>query len=546
MATDRKPAAARAAAGFLLVAAGLTALLLLSGCDGSRTGTAAAPAATGTAGAAADAPAADTDAGASGIAWHDGDVDSAFAAATASGKPVLLYWGAEWCPDCKQLKSSVFTRADFVARTRLFVPVYLDGDLPGAQAWGDTFRVTGYPTLVILTPDRREITRIAGGMDLNLYATALDNALGDVRPVAEVVDLALAAEAPLGADDCRRLAYHGFGLEDADVFPPALLGRALRNAAARCPAEPAALRVRLQLLAAAQAAVTAAAPGADVAAVRAALAGTSAAIADDAAPGNIDVLNTFPAGFFAAARTADPAAAAVLGTRWDAVARGAAADARYSPADQLFAERLRVVAAAGLADDGKAPPALAAATLARADELLAKHPKGFVHASIVNAALMLYADLGEWERSRDLLKAEAATSKNAHYYLGHLAQVEEVLGNRDEALRLLGEAYARSAGTATRAQWGYDYLRGLLRLSPDDTAAIAATGRELLDGLGTRENVHRRTRQRLTKVGAELGAWATTPERQTTLRQLSTRLGEVCAAGAGPVDASCTTLWPAG
>jgi protein disulfide-isomerase len=517
------------AAATVLVAA------LLAAC-GPRD--AAAPAAPATAPATAPAEAA--------IDWFKGDVDAAFAAASAAGKPVLLYWGAEWCPDCKQLKSSVFTRADFVARTRLFVPVYLDGDLPGAQAWGDTFRVTGYPTLVILTPDRREITRIAGGMDLNLYATALDNALGDVRPVAEVVDLALAADAPLGADDCRRLAYHGFGLEDADVFPPAILGRALRNAAARCPAEPAALRVRLQLLAAAQVAAAAAAPGADATVVRAALTQTSAAIADDAAPGNIDVLNGFPAGFFAVARAADPAAAAALGTRWDAVARGAAADARYSPADQLFAERLRVVAAAGLAADGKAPAELATATLARADELLAKHPKGFVHASIVNAALMLYADLGEWERSRDLLKTEAATSKNAHYYLGHLAQVEEVLGHRDEALRLLGEAYARSAGTATRAQWGYDYLRGLLRLSPDDTVAIATTGRELLDGLGTRENVHRRTRQRLAKVGAELGAWATTPERRAILRQLSARLGEVCAAGTGPVDPSCATLWPSG
>src|SRR5688572_15422495 len=45
-----------------------------------------------------------------GIAWFDGDVDAAFAAAQASNKPVLLYWGAKWCPPCKQLKSAVFSR----------------------------------------------------------------------------------------------------------------------------------------------------------------------------------------------------------------------------------------------------------------------------------------------------------------------------------------------------------------------------------------------------------------------------------------------------
>ena len=78
-----------------------------------------------------------------GIAWYEGNVDAAFAAGRASNKPVLLYWGAEWCPPCKQLKSAVFTRPDFIEKSRLFVAVHLDGDLPDAQKWGDVFRVTG-------------------------------------------------------------------------------------------------------------------------------------------------------------------------------------------------------------------------------------------------------------------------------------------------------------------------------------------------------------------------------------------------------------------
>ena len=66
------------------------------------------------------------------ILWHAGDIDSAFAAARAARKPVLLYWGADWRPPCSRLKATVFRRPEFVERTRQFVAVDLDGDEPGA------------------------------------------------------------------------------------------------------------------------------------------------------------------------------------------------------------------------------------------------------------------------------------------------------------------------------------------------------------------------------------------------------------------------------
>ncbi|MEO8225691.1 MAG: thioredoxin family protein, partial [Gammaproteobacteria bacterium] len=185
-----------------------------------------------------------------GIAWFDGSVESALAAAEATNKPVLLFWGAQWCPSCKQLKASVFTRPDFIEKSKLFVAVYLDGDLPDAQKWGDTFEITGYPTLLILKPDRTEVTRLAGGMDLTLYARVLDSALGDVRPVKEIVDLAADGQEPLAADDCRRLAYHAFDLEDDAVFAAARLASAFEGAAERCPANLVRERARFTILAA--------------------------------------------------------------------------------------------------------------------------------------------------------------------------------------------------------------------------------------------------------------------------------------------------------
>ena len=89
----------------------------------SDTRKAAPPAAVDLASVHADTP---------GIAWFKGDVDAAFKSARAANKPVLLYWGAQWCPPCKQLKSAVFSRPDFIEKSKLFVAVYLDGDLPDA------------------------------------------------------------------------------------------------------------------------------------------------------------------------------------------------------------------------------------------------------------------------------------------------------------------------------------------------------------------------------------------------------------------------------
>ena len=118
-------------------------------------------------------------------------------AAQAENKPVFVYWGAKWCPPCNQVKATLFNRQDFIERSRAFVPVYVDGDSPGAQKLGARFKVSGYPTMVLFNPQGQELTRLPGEVDPGRYTQVLTLGMNAQRPVKAVLADALAGGAGL-------------------------------------------------------------------------------------------------------------------------------------------------------------------------------------------------------------------------------------------------------------------------------------------------------------------------------------------------------------
>lgn len=480
------------------------------------------------------------------IAWFKGGVDEAFRAAQAANKPVLLYWGAQWCPPCKQLKSAVFNRPDFIEKSKLFVAVYLDGDLPDAQKWGDVFRVTGYPTVLVLRPDRAEITRVAGNMDLSLYARVLDDALGDMSPLADVLERAVRAEAPLGAADCRRLAYHAFGLDDEGIFEPARLQVAFENAARLCPPELAKERTRFLLLAAAEAAglqkdVLERGGKADRALTMLILRVNESSRDRELTLANADALRGLPKEFYLAVRQTVPQISAELRERVMAVADAATASDKFAPADQLAAQLIKIRLAKAYAPDGATPTDVRTVALQSAEKMLAAQHEPYVRAGIVNSAINIYIALDDWPRARDLLAQEAKTSNTPHYYLGDLADVEEKLGNESRSLELLAEAYAKAKGPASRFQWGYQYLDGLLRLAPEDTATIEKVGLQVIGELDGPNRVHRRTLSRIQRLDKRLREWKTTPARGAVVERFRGALLGACekSPGSSTVSDAC-------
>ena len=493
-----------------------------------------------TANAAAPDAAADA-----GIVWIEDGMDAGLARAGRERRPLLVYWGAGWCPPCQQLQATVFQRRDFIERSRQFIAVHLDGDDPGAQRWGERLRVQGYPTLLVLDPQGREVQRIAGGMDLERFAGVLELALADLQPV-ETLLARVRAGAPLPEDACRRLAWNGW---HADVLEPReLAARAadLERAAQGCRAAAAFEAARLDVYAAllqsaaeARALASGAAPSATL--VRQVDAVADALHVRGHDPALADALIALGGDFFGAAARAALDPSALRAAYLEAMC-SAAEDPRLAVADQLAAVARAVTAARRLAPTG-VPPAQAAAARARAASELGRRWTPEERSGVYNGALNIYAALGDADAAYAAARAELAVAREKYYVKADLASLAEDLGRVGEALQWHAEAYAESEGAATRFQWGQEYASALLRLAPGDESRIRAVTLAVLGELAGPDRIYRRARLRLERLGAELQAWnsAAGGRHAAVLEALRARMREICAGvpEAEPAHASC-------
>ncbi len=475
------------------------------------------------AGAHSDAP---------GIAWFPGDVAAAFKAAQAQHKPVLLYWGAVWCPPCQQLKATVFNRADFIDKSKLFVPVYLDGDDAGAQKWGEQFKVAGYPTLLVLDGNQHEVQRIAGGMDLVQFADVLDNALADLQPIDALLKKAAAGQ--LAAGECHRLAYNGWVLGDAsdDATKQAAT---LELIARHCPADATLDRSRLLIVAAyfrSNAAADALKAGKKIDKEFAARIRDVAATLDDPkqVSANGDVLLYLGEEFFKGVKQLGAAGPKDFAAKFSAAMDTIGANERLAEADRLGALATKLQAAKFLSADDKLPPDVAKEGQEKLDAVLAEKQIPYVRSGILNAALPIFDMLGENERAYTLIEGELTTAKAPYYFKADLADLAEQLGRKEVAVKWLAEAYEEAQGPATRFQWGTMYVRGLLRLQPADSARIQSAGVQVLGELAGPDRMYRRPRLELERLGKELVKWNASAKgaHADVLKTLHARMQSIC------------------
>ena len=489
------------------------------------------------------------DTGSYGIAWYVGSVDSAFELARSQGTPVLLYWGADWCPPCSRLKSMVFNRREFIEQSRLFVPVSLDGDDPGAQKLGERFDVYGYPTTIVFTPEGDEITRITGGLYLDQYLKATDIALAATRPVAAAYDAAAHGRAT--AADYRLLAYYSWAQDRERLVPSARLPDALKSLQGSVPGELAAERALLF--------------------IHYLRAYERAASEDDAAPilpaeerpaaqeRLLDILQD-PA-LTAAVRLSvvygahwllpmiaqpDDAGRAALESAWEtAIARIRNAP-DTSPADRVGTYYGEICLAKAREPDGALPASLVREARRAVLSAARDTDDPYARLALFNSAWTVLRQVGFDDATWDYVLDEAEHSLRPETVMravgSSFASAADQTSNEsgmdsddalhwsDNALYWMERAWHSATGTTTRFEGGLMLVRTMVSLTPEDSVAIEDTTIALFRELSTEQNVFfNRITRAMERLETALHEWNVQGSHSESLARIRAEVLNICA-----------------
>jgi len=476
-----------------------------------------------------------------GVSWQaaaaDADIDRHFAQARAEKKPLLLYWGAKWCPPCNQLKATLFNRADFIEQSKAFVAVGIDGDAPGAQKLGTRFKVRGYPTLILFSPNGSEITRLPGEADAAQVMKVLQLGLSSGRPVKAVLADARAGR-KLGANEWRLLGFYGWETDEQQLLPVAERAATLAQLAKASEGIDTETTTRLWLKSVGAMAEGKAADPAqiakDVPRLRAVLADAAQSRAQ------MDVLTNEAPDLVKAFAPQPGAARAALVAEFDAALKRLNEDPTLSRADRLNALQGRIdLARLDAAKDDPHPKGLPAALLAEARDQAGRANRevtdGYERQAVVTEAAHLLGRAGLWKESDELLKSALARSHSPYYLMSQLGGNARKQGKKADALRWYEEAFDKSEGPATRLQWGSNYFGALIELAPQDTARIEKAASQLFAEAAKDPGAfYERSERSLKKVAGLLATWGQTPAQAAAVGRLRAQLDGVC----GKLDAS--------
>ena len=481
---------------------------------------------------------------AAGVQWRT-DPDAAIEEASSDGRPVMLYFTAEWCPPCHDLKAYVFSQPSFIEKSKLFVPVYLDSDQPHSGSWAEEFGVVGYPTMVVVYPDGTEIVRVTGGMNLAAYEGVLDTALSVAQPMDELL-AGLDGANELSLASCRRLAYHAWLNDSTYSGLGNEIGTKLYAASQQCPAEALVARARLSIVAAAMLA-----PGSE----------SALSSGDEVDSMMWEVLHDVYRASQDPAQ-ADPNALIILSApkefhslanlfseeeNVDVVSPWLESLARFAkdPDNTRFIRLYAIGGRISLLRDSRGEDSVSEEEIAEArqfvTDFLNEAALGYGRSALLNPAIYTLTTLGDHDAAQALLLEEIPRSKTPYYQMRSLAYLLEDTGDHAQALDWFKKAYESSSGRATRLQWGSSYARACIRLSPDDAEQVVAASVNVIGEIeeaGLPVSAHRS----IDRLENALSDWNADGVHDVALAEIRSAMIEACGSVEGESVERCNAF----
>jgi thiol:disulfide interchange protein DsbD len=90
------------------------------------------------------------------IKWQVNE-PAALVEAAASKRPLMIVFGAKWCPPCDKIKKDIFAVKEFAEVSLQVVPLYVDATVEEGEAKRlmDKYHVVGMPTILFVSPEGR-------------------------------------------------------------------------------------------------------------------------------------------------------------------------------------------------------------------------------------------------------------------------------------------------------------------------------------------------------------------------------------------------------
>jgi thioredoxin 1 len=100
-----------------------------------------------------------------GKVWFDGTFEEALAQARATEKLVFIDFWTTWCGWCKVLDKKTFSQPAVQAELARMVSLSIDAESPTGAPLKAKYHVSGYPALLVLDGNGKEVGRIAGFLE---------------------------------------------------------------------------------------------------------------------------------------------------------------------------------------------------------------------------------------------------------------------------------------------------------------------------------------------------------------------------------------------